>query len=148
MKLFGMVFSSSSAQRRWSVANGGAITGLATYTAAATGAHPWTAGADYDFSGSGTYTYNSSSGTVDSLRFSLPKTSGGTLTLTETGALTITSGGVLFTSGTTCIQQSGSITSGNGNDLVFVMNNTGGYAVRLLEYSKIVDNGATHHDLA
>ena len=119
----------------WAVAPttaGGAITTLAAsgYTN-----DTFTAGTNTNVTTTETVAAGS---TTNSLRFNNATTS---VTLTLGGSLTVSSGGILITPNSTTILQSivgGTITSGNGTDLILTSNQGGVVTIG----SSIVDNGA------
>jgi autotransporter-associated beta strand protein len=111
----------------WATVNGsGNIVPLATYTAAGV----WGAGNNTDETTSGTITVGNGS-TTNSIRYNT-RINGGTTNFVTTlsgGTNTITSGGILMTQGfgggvTASINGPGSLTSGNGTDLIVTQNNT------------------------
>lgn len=125
----------------WAVSTGdgtnpGLISGLATYIPVSSdfGTTTNIAGKDIDILGSNS-TATASPVTVNSLRFNT-----GNATLSLASPLTVATGGIVVgsqSSGGTI--QGGSITSGNGTDLIVIANGSGIFAIN----SVITDNGTT-----
>lgn len=132
----------------WAVAGtGGSITGLSSYSATLT------AGTNVDVSAAG---LAGGGIAVNSLRF-LNATASTTTApaITLSGDLVVTTGGILTVGGAYNTATSGAtanasitgnfnLTSGNGNDLIFITNNLGGTGVASMNVSSnITNNGAT-----
>lgn len=116
--------------------NPGLISGLTSYTPVSTdfGTTTSVAGKDIDVVGSNT-TQTASAVTVNSIRFNV-----GNNTLTLDGPVAVATGGILVGSGSSGgMIQGGSITSGNGTDLIIIDRASGTFAIS----SAITDNGMT-----
>lgn len=125
----------------WAVSGGngssaGSITGLASYTSG------FASAADVDAvpSSSGT---SVGAMTINSLRFNTVPGTGTSYTINPTGLLTIATGGILVTGNVganqVTVNGGGSLTSGNGQDLIFILNNSANDVFD----SPIVDDGST-----
>lgn len=125
----------------WAVSSGdgsnaGPITGLTSYN---TG---FASGTDVDAVPSTSATTIGAL-TINSLRFNTTPGSGASYTINPTGLLTIATGGILVTANVganqVTINAGGSITSGNGQDLIFIVNNSANTVVS----SPIVNDGSS-----